>query len=129
MKVAQVAILSLVLGFCTSSLAKANSSLSLQVVYGDKKTSFQISKTAKGGQVELLVNGHTQKSKDISSADYEYLQKKIIGISMAKDDKKLCSRNYILATADKRQGLGCLGSVNKASREARDTANLLSLLF
>jgi hypothetical protein len=100
-----------------------------RVVYGDKTTIFDVSKSKNGGQVNFSNNFGAHETKKISMSDYKYLISKISSLSGVNNKKEFCMRNFIEIKTETREILGCLGAQNKFATDIQEIANLMSILF
>ena len=100
-----------------------------KVVYGDKVTSFVISKTKTGGAIEYSNNLGLKSSTKISTTDFDYLKDKVNKAKGPTNKLEFCRRSYIEVTTDKRKLMGCIGGQNTVARNLQSTVNLLSILF
>lgn len=100
-----------------------------RVVYGEKTTLFNVSKGKNGGRVEFSNNLGARETKEISTADYDYLKSKVSNLSGPTNQKEFCSRNFIEVKVDSRELLGCLGAPNKHAEAIQEIINLISILF
>ena len=100
-----------------------------RVVYGEKTTSFVLSKVSTGGRVEFANTEGARATKTISAADYEYLKSKVAALKGPTNRSEYCPRSFVTVTTAERELLGCLGAPNALAKDLQETTNLLSLLF
>ena len=103
--------------------------ISINVVFGEKTTSFIILKSKTGAVVGFSNNAGETRSTEVSKDDYAFITDKINKISGTTNQKSFCNRNYIEVETDARNLVGCLGSTNKVAEELQRVTNLLTLLF
>lgn len=103
--------------------------LSIKVVFGDKTTNFEITKSLSAAQVVLTDNYGAHQTKEISQRDHQFIYAQMQAIRGPTNQKIYCQRNYIEFRYNQKSMLGCLHSANKVSTQMRELANLLALMF
>lgn len=104
--------------------AKSGSPISVEVIYGEKRTRFQVSRSKSGA--EILREGSSEPRK-ISAADFRALEAQAKLSTIKPNDARLCPRSAIKVTSRHGVGVGCIGSPTPAAREATLLANFLNI--
>lgn len=104
--------------------AKAGSPILVEVVYGEKLTRFQVSRSKSGAEILRIGNSEPRK---ISAADFRTLEAQAKLTTIKPNDARLCPRSAIKVTSRHGAGVGCIGSPTPAAREATLLANFLNI--
>ena len=100
-----------------------------RVVYGEKKTSFDIRKTAAGAHISLTNSNGQNGERDISGADFSYIRNKLNSIAGPSNAIEFCRRTYYEFEMGEKSLLGCMGSKNTTASALHDVAEVLARLF
>ncbi len=100
-----------------------------KIVYGEKTTLFKVAAAKTGARVDFSNNLGSHATKEISSADYDYLRSEVSNLTEPSNQKVYCSRNFIEITTEMHTSVGCLGAPNRLAHDMQKTVNLISILF